>query len=338
MLVSDLTRGISGRPPLLRYLSRASVAPRGALASQSSFTDVVLWDGIGVPEKPVRGALVIASPWEFRGTGTVDPRRGAEQWIAALAQRGAVGVVAVDADESEAPRDERSSLPVFAPHEPCSGYALQLRVLRAQRDAEREGYRQIGELVDWSNRLLRRGEGPEPLLRWLEGQTGSQVTLLQGPGDWARLGVPLGRQLLEQLVGGGTQTGTWSDGGKHVLLHALGRDAPHAVLVASRGSAWSGAQRELVTHAASQIGLLCESQARREQERRLEASTAAVRVAVLHDLMRGHADLAGLKLRAMLPDLLVKEWMRFGVLRCPEGENVAAVRAECDRALGGGRW
>lgn len=198
LTVQDL---LSGAPPLLRALN--SPVGQGVPVQ-----DVVVCADPWTVRGPLQGVLVIASVRchrtdEGATAGPAELWGRPEQWMPDLVQGGAAGLVVIAERGLGVPWRTllagAGGLPVLEPYEECSAVELESLVLSRRREAVRLVRRRTGELLDLSSRLHRRGEGPGPLLRWLERQTGATVTVLDDLEDgWLEL--PVHNRLLDLVA------------------------------------------------------------------------------------------------------------------------------------------
>jgi hypothetical protein len=212
---------------------------------------------------------------------------------------------------------------------------LQALILQRQVEALAAARRQIGALLSETRRLDQKGEGPGPLLRWLADQTASTVTIVTHHGSEAWATLAEHSQVLEQLAAGRMDSAAVQTDGRHIRLHALGATVPHPVLAAVRDAPWPRHLAELISQAAGQVALLQQPAALRAQEQRLQASTAAVKVAVLQHLMAGDVIQAARLAAPLRLDLLAAHTAEVCVVGCAPGEERTAVAAACEGALAG---
>lgn len=203
----------------------------------------------------------------------------------------------------------------------ANGAALEALLLRRQREAERQVHRQTGELLDLSCRLHRCGEGPGPLLRWLEQQTGATVTVLDDVEEaWLELPVQTGpadrsgesgesdgsdrpgevRDLVSvgggrhaQGARGGADSAGHEPDEQYVVFHELDDDTRRPVLAAACSTPLPQAQQELLAKAADQITLLRRIPRRRSHARHRAPDPPAPRLARPSQLLPGQAASSG---------------------------------------------
>lgn len=237
----------------------------------------------------------------------------------------------------------RVGLPLLVPDEPLSVAELETALVRRQLSAEREQARLTERLLTLSARLHRRGEGPDRLLREVAAAVGGTVLVVE-PGDaaWEALAAEHERPLTG-VRHGRTQAAALSAEGDHVLLHAVGPDAPHPVLVARRPTPWPRHLQELFARVTGQVALLRYPIEHRDERAAVERSRRNIHVSILQYLMRGDWDTAARvaqPLRAAAggvsaAGVLAAEEGVVAVLQCARDEDRLTAAQACERAAPG---
>ena len=237
----------------------------------------------------------------------------------------------------------RVGLPLLLPAASASAAELETALLRRQVAAEREHGELVERLLDLSARLHRNGEGPARLLREVAAAVDGTVTVV-APQD-ALPGAPADGHHLPwaRVRHGRTQTAALAADGEHVLLHAVGSEAPHPVLLARRARPWPRHLRELLARVTGQVALLRYPIEHRAERAAVEQARRDIQVSLLQYLMSGDWDTAARVAQPLrtargggpATDVLASEEGVVAVLQCAHDEDRPSVAATCERLLPG---
>lgn len=234
----------------------------------------------------------------------------------------------------------RAGLPLLTPVGDWGTQETAHRVMRRQLVVEREHASLPGQLLELAARLYRRGEGPDRLLSEVAAATGGPVAFVEpGEEEWEALAGEHGR-ILARVRRGQMQTAALLDEGEHVLLHAVGQEAPHQVMAAWRATPWPQHLRELLSQAASQAAMLSYPIEHRQEREAVQESRRSIRVSLLQYLMQGDWETAARvaeplrALRGGVPahGLLSAERGVLAVLQCARREERMEAAEACERA------